>query len=508
MPAAGGAPQPEPIARPPRRIGRYLGIAGAALVVVGLAGAFVLRGDQILTALFPPPLPTATVSAAPTIAPLEGEARTRYLAGRRYLRMDDAEAYAKAEAAFRAALEGAPNNPKATAGILEALSLARASGAGLSEDVLNTALGAASGAFKDDPRGVETNRALGRYYATVGRADQAIGYVEIALTTRPDDTESLLLRSEIRAQDPAQAEGAAADLAAAAADGTLTRAHRLRAENAAAGTPERAAADAALAALVAANAEARAALEAGSYAFDEAEAARLLPPDTTTIVAVTPAPSPEATAVADASPVPTATEAAVPTATTVASPAATATSAVVAATPAPTATPRVIATATPAPTAVTRTTPVRATPAPTATTLAAMTTPAATPTPDFQIATAGAEDHYIAGSALLSAGSVDDAITEFGAAVKAAPKNAKYKLGLAAALARGGQRQKAAETLVAVIEAEPRNAEAHKMLGLLFESTGQRMQACSSLTEYVRLAPQARDVADIRTRLVRNGCGG
>lgn len=520
------APEPPPDVSEPRgerRIGRTIAIGASALAVAGLAGAIFLQKDVIWTALRPPPLPTATATPPPAVATLEGEARTRYLVGRRYLRIDDVPSYEKATEAFRAALAGAPANPRAAAGLLESLALRRSAGGAVEEADLNGALGAASSALKEDSRGVETNRALAQYYATTGKPEQALGYLETAIASRPDDAESLHLRSTLRA--PTDPAGAKEDLVSAAREPDLTRAHRALVASLPAGTAERSSAAAALLAIEKANAKVREALDANVYAFDAVEVERLMPgepaptPVVIATVVETPAASPVETAVAVASvapatptPAPAMTPAATATATAPATPAivaATATpaptrTAVAGATPVVAPTPVARSSATPRSTSVAISTPVRATPTPV---VARTATPAPTAAQsDTQIASAGAEDFYLAGIAYQQAGSIPDAIEQYRAAVAAAPRNTKYQLALGAALMRAGQRQEAAEVLARVRDREPSNPEAHRLLGMLFESTGQNAEACAEFGDYLRLAPTARDATDVRARLVRNGC--
>ncbi len=494
----GAAPIPK--TKPPRRggLGRVVAIGLGVLVVGGLAAALGMNYERIMTALRPVPQPTATAEPPAVVTQLTGEARASYLAGRRYLKLDTLDAYTKAEASFRKALAAANMNPRATAGVLEALALQRAAGGTVTEEALDSARGLASSALKDDSRGVETNRAFAQYYAVVQRNDLALGYLETAIGGNPDDSESLHLRGSLRLLDPALAASGKDDILAAARDPALTRAHKAAVALYPAGSPQHKQAQAVYAQTQSTNATVLAALDAGAYRWEPAEVERYLGPEPTPVAVASETATPAPTATA------TATQVAVQTATPAPTPAVTATVA-------PTATPAAVVkvTATPVKTA---------TPAPTMTSVAMISktptprptpTAAVEPTPDANaISMAGAEDHYIAGMALLQAGSVQDAIEELRQAASTSPKTAKYSVALGAALMRAGQRQEAAETLAGVIERDPNNPDAHRLLGFLFESTGQTVQACAEFDEYLRLAPRARDIADIKTRRIQNGCEG
>lgn len=487
-----------PTGKSGRKLGRTVGLALGGIAVLGVAGGLFMNLDRVQAMFRPVPTPAPTPTPPPIVLTLDGEARDHYLRGRRLLRLDTAEAYAKAEQEFRDALAKANANPKATAGVLEALALQKQAGAAIEDAKLAAARDAAILALREEPQSVETNRALAQAAAVGAAPQEAMPYLETALASRPTDAEALFLRAKLRSADATQAAAAAEDLAKAAADTTLTRAVLLKAEGAKPKSPEKKAADE----LAAANAATLAALASGTWSWTPEEFEKLLPGAAVPTPSAAPAtPAPTESAVAGATATPAATSAA-PTPTAVA------------VTPTPAKTPVAAVSATPAktPIAAASAAPSK-TPKPARTPLAATTgetfdeTPVPTPvSQNTQIATASAADHFMAGQAFEQAASYGDAIAEYQQAVKLAPKNSQYKLGLAGAQMRGRKFQDAATTLADILDVEPNNAGARRLLGLLFDTTGQSANACAEFSEYLRLKPQAADAGDIRTRMLRNGC--
>ncbi len=469
-----------------RNLGRTIGLGAGVLGVVVLLAGIGLNFNRIKVVVFPNPVPTPRIPISPhVVATLDGEARASYLAGRRYLLADQPEAYGKAEAEFRKALAKAERNPRATAEVLEALALQKTAGGAVPDEALNRAAGEAVSAFKEDPHGVETNRALAQYYIATAHPEQAKNYVDTALTARPDDAESLYLRAMLtKTSDAAKSKD---DLAAAVAkDPTLARAKRALLETLPADQKTKAAAE--LTALDEGNKKALEALAAGTYAFTPEESVKLLAEKPAAVVATgTPATSPTAVVAASAAP------SAAPSAAATVAP----TAVVVATTPVAKATPRIkespVAVASPV------------------TKLSPTPKPAPSPKPTAEnslVATAGAEDHYIAGNALAQAGSWDDAVGEYEEAAKSSPNSVKYQLALGTAYFNTKKFQDAAETLGHVLESDANNAPAHRLLGMIYESTGQTAQACAEFQDFVRLAPRSPQVADVQARIRRDGCGG
>jgi len=488
---------------------RTIGMAVVAIAVVGTAVGIGLNFQRVKLALFPQSaVPTPKVATTPhVIPPLEGESRTAYLTGRRYMLVGQRESYDKAAASFRKALDKAPGNPRATAELLEALSLSKDANGSVDDVTLNKAAASAVAALRDDPKGLEINRALAEYYSATGHSAQAKTYLDAALAARPDDPEALLLRADLAKADPAKADAVKKDLESAAKEPRYSRAQLAWAAQLTG--EEQAKAKTALESLSVENKKTLAALDAGSYEFSPEEAAVLMP--SASAVAATPAPSASPAASAAASPA--ASAAASPAATV----AATATPvAAASARPAASATPK--ATETKAVATASKTPKPRASPEATAAPLpssteVALATPSEVPTAapkasDAVISTAGAEDHWVAGNALAQAGSWGDALAEYREAAKSAPKNAKYQLAVATALFQTGKLQDAAEILDSLIEADANNAAAHRILGLIYESTGQVNQACGEFSDFLRLTPRAREAADIQARVTRDNCGG
>jgi len=467
-----------------RKIGRKIGLALGGVTVLAVVGGLAMNFGQVQAMLRPVPTPMETPTPPPIVRNLDGEARDHYLRGRRLLRLDTADAYKLAETEFRSALAKANGNPRAAAGVLEALALQKQAGGPVADDALQLAQAAAGAALKEDAQGLETNRALAQLDAVSGRSADALGRLDTALASHPGDPEALFLRSKLRAADPAQAAGAAEDLTAAAADTTLTRAVLAKAEGAQPKSPEKKAADE----LAAANAATLAAIGGGTWSWTPEEFPRLLPGVAvpTPAVAATPVPVGSVLAAASPTPVATATAGKTPLA---------------AVSPAPSATKTPLASASPVKTKVA---------AATRTPLAANTAePTLDSTPDptaTQVATATASDHYMAGQAYEQAASWDDAIAEYAQAVKLSSKTSSYRLALGTAQFRAGKLQDAATTLAELLEREPNNASAHRILGLLFEATSQSGNACAEFQEYLRIKPQAPDAGDIRARMARNGC--
>jgi len=515
---------PAPVAKPsvapaPPRRKRVL--VGALVVVLAAAGVgLAVRTNALKSVLFPKPIPTPRAPAPKAVIALEGEARTSYLTGRRYLVSDKPEAWDKAVVNFRKALAKAERNPRATAGILEALSLQRAAGGAITDAALTEAAGAVVPALKEDPNGLEVNRALGQYYLATGHPEQATNYAAGALKNHPDDAEALFLRAMLeKPNDPAKA---LADVTTAVAkDPGLPRAEKALYEMAPPGSEESKKAAEGLKAADLANGKVLADLDAGKYSFLESEAAKLMPE--------APA-SPTATvAAATSAPAATAAPSATATATTTATP-----TAVVKATPEPKPTPEPtkarVAEKTPKPKATAKATPAVAaataageaatataaatTAAPAATPAAATPTSTAAPTAtaaaatNNAVASAGAEDHYVAGQTLAGSGDWADSIGEFQEAVKASPSSSKYALALATAYYNQKQYQEAAEALNKLIERDANNGQAHRLMGMIYETTGQTAQACGEFADFLRLLPKSSQVPDIQARVQRDNCGG
>jgi len=111
------------------------------------------------------------------------------------------------------------------------------------------------------------------------------------------------------------------------------------------------------------------------------------------------------------------------------------------------------------------------------------------------------EAHYNLGNALLQAGKTEDAIAQYREALRIRPNDAQAQNNLGIALYQTGKRDEAIEQFHQALRINPDYAEAHTNLGTALAQTGKIEEAIAHYQQALRIKPDFPEVQNALARL-------